>query len=358
MASSNENDDMTESLSDLYDKAFKLYNDIMNTDEPTNSLKVQVDIKKCMSMLENATKLVSLADMFSSNEEFDEVPTENLKYFLLPVLLGTLTTKLCNRENRLHYVDVAEVYFYDFLERVKAYGITNIEIPTLKKRDSDDKEENNEENTSKSETQMIEDMVNIRKNKIQRYKQQKQLKEKLETLKSNMNNPNIDDETKRQYFVTLIELYIYQAIEDIVSLDEERKILKHMSAMKREEKSDKKKDVKTPKLQSVIITRNLAQKEVFGAGYPSLPVMTVEEFYEKKVADGEWAPGGPGQTAVGQKSLQDMANNQDTLEEDPEVLQKEELVEKDDEEYLAHMRDMDEYKDTHKRGWGNRYNRS
>lgn len=46
------------------------------------------------------------------------------------------------------------------------------------------------------------------------------------------------------------------------------------------------------------------------------------------------------------------------LEQDREDKEKEELVEKDDPETLARARAMDEYKDTHRRGWGNRANRS
>lgn len=43
---------------------------------------------------------------------------------------------------------------------------------------------------------------------------------------------------------------------------------------------------------------------------------------------------------------------------DREEEEKERRVEEDDEEMLARQREMDEYKDTHRRGWGNRYNRS
>lgn len=35
-----------------------------------------------------------------------------------------------------------------------------------------------------------------------------------------------------------------------------------------------------------IITKDQLQKKVIGAGYPSLPTLTVEEFYEQKVKDG------------------------------------------------------------------------
>lgn len=45
-------------------------------------------------------------------------------------------------------------------------------------------------------------------------------------------------------------------------------------------------------------------------------------------------------------------------EEDSEAISKEEKEERDDPEYLEQTRAMDEYKDTHRRGWGNRANRS
>lgn len=36
----------------------------------------------------------------------------------------------------------------------------------------------------------------------------------------------------------------------------------------------------------------------------------------------------------------------------------ENMIENDDEEYLARQRAKDEFKDDHRRGYGNRYNRS
>ena len=38
----------------------------------------------------------------------------------------------------------------------------------------------------------------------------------------------------------------------------------------------------------------MIQKKVFGAGYPSLPTMTIEEFYEQKVQDGTFQMPGSG----------------------------------------------------------------
>lgn len=45
-------------------------------------------------------------------------------------------------------------------------------------------------------------------------------------------------------------------------------------------------------------------------------------------------------------------------EQDKEDEEKEDKIENDDPETLARARAMDEYKDDHRRGWGNRHNRS
>jgi len=45
-------------------------------------------------------------------------------------------------------------------------------------------------------------------------------------------------------------------------------------------------------------------------------------------------------------------------DENNEMILKEKKEEKDDPEYLERARAMDEYKDMHRRGWGNRANRS
>lgn len=107
-------------------------------------------------MFEDATRLVSVVDMFSDNEAFEEVATENIKYFLLPALLGKLTNQLCVTEDRMHLIKVAEVYFVDFLKRLKAYNLTDVKIPEI---DSTDKKKEGGDNQNISETKMLENMV-------------------------------------------------------------------------------------------------------------------------------------------------------------------------------------------------------
>lgn len=126
---------------------------------------------------------------------------------------------------------------------------------------------------------------------MQRYREQKELESQLETLRTNLSNVNIDDEVKREYFITLIKLYINLTIEDLSSLATEKPILEHMTKEGKNETMasralDKHKP-SIPKLQPIIITRDEMQKKVYGAGYPSLPVLTVQEFYDQRVKDGE-----------------------------------------------------------------------
>ncbi|XP_017882569.1 immunoglobulin-binding protein 1 [Ceratina calcarata] len=343
-------------LSELFDKAFELFNDLNKTHEPTNSPKVQSDIKRAMSMLEEATKLVSIVDMFSQNETFDEVATENIKYFLLPVFLGMLATKICNTDDRMHVVNVAEIYFIDFLKRVKAYGLTDIEVPEIKT----ETETESAPGKVRTNAELITEMVNRRNTKLQRYKEQKELESRLEVLRKHLSDPNIDDEVKRDYFVTLIRLYVNLTIEELSSLAAEKPILEHMKRMGKTEmmsgQVSQKRKPAPPTLQPIIITRDDVQKKVFGAGYPSLPVMTVQEFYDQRVKDGDW-PDPAQQHEANAKCLQDMVNNQGA-DDEQEIIQKESMIESDDPEMLKRLRNMDEYKDTHRRGWGNRANRS
>ncbi|XP_045499117.1 immunoglobulin-binding protein 1 [Colias croceus] len=330
-----------ESLKSIYDTAMKLFNKIETGNEATNSDAAQMTLKTTISKFEKATNLVSLSGMFSKNESLDELPTETLQYLLLPALLGTLTLKLCNQP-RKEIITVAEIYFRDFLQRCKDYGVTDVEVAQPSA---------NEDNTvsrPQSEQAKIASMVLTREAKIKRYKEMKELKEKLGTLSKAMESPNVDDQTKREYFTTLLLNYVNQAVEELSSIEQEKPILEYMAKHAGELKPSQRE--RAPVLKPVIITRDALQKAVYGAGYPSLPTFTVEEFYDKRVREGTF----PAASNIPHTKIQSSEADADEAEE----VKKERLEEDDDPEELARKRNMDEYKDDHRRGWGNRYNRS
>ncbi|CAH2256757.1 jg10976 [Pararge aegeria aegeria] len=288
-----------ESLKTLFDEAMKMYDKIENGNEATNSDAVQLSIKATIGKFEKATNLVSLSGMFSKNEDLEELPTETLQYLLLPALLGTLTLKLCGQP-RKGVIQVAEIYFRDFLQRCKDYGVTDVEVPQTM----------GSESTSRQQTEQanIANMVLSRQAKIKRYKEMKELKEKLSTLSKAMSSPTADDATKREYFVTMLLDYVNQALEELSSIEQEKPILEYMA----------KKGIN-------VFKPNIVCYRFPGSG-SNIPHATIQ--------------------------------NADADPDEAEQMRKERLVEDDDPEEVARQRSMDEYKDDHRRGWGNRHNRS
>ncbi|XP_034831228.1 immunoglobulin-binding protein 1 family member C [Maniola hyperantus] len=329
-----------ESLKTLFDQAMQMFDKIDNGNEATNSDAVQMSIKATIAKFEKLTNLVSLSGMFSKNEDLEELPTETLQYLLLPALLGTLSLKLCGQP-RKDVIHVAEIYFKDFLQRCKDYGVTDVEVPQPSSSDSISRQQ--------TEQAKIANMVFSRQAKIKRYKEMKELKEKLSTLSAAMASPTADDDTKRQYFVTLLLNYVNQALDELSSIEQEKPILEYMAKNAGEHKPEKRE--RAPPLKPVIITRDAVQKAVYGAGYPSLPTMTVEEFYDKRVRDGVFP-------AAGSNIPHATIQTADADPDEAEQIRKERLYEDEDEEEMARQRRMDEYKDDHRRGWGNRHNRS
>lgn len=100
----------------------------------------QMKVRKAILLLEDATRLVSVLDLFSRNERISEVPTSTLKFFLLPVLLGDLNSKLVDNNDRLELIKIVEAYYRDFLQRAKDYDIVN-DLCVPKPMSDDDDEE-------------------------------------------------------------------------------------------------------------------------------------------------------------------------------------------------------------------------
>lgn len=63
-----------------------------------------------MRLFEDCTRLVSIIGLFSTNESYKEVSTNDLKYLLLPFFLGQLSQKLCGG-SRQNIIEISEVYF-------------------------------------------------------------------------------------------------------------------------------------------------------------------------------------------------------------------------------------------------------
>lgn len=340
-------DQEEESLSALFDKALVLHNEILDSKEDTNSEPFQDKVKKGILMLEDATRLVSVLDIFSRNENYSELPTEHLKFFLLPVLLGDLNNKVIENV-RDGIVEITQVYYIDFLQRCQDYGFNVDKIPKIVKVKED------EDDGDVEQIPRLPDMGKMtaeRNAKMERFRQSKQLESDLRELKSVISGASRDEEILRNYFLKLIQAFVNTSLDELASLEMEVGVLQHMAKVKAG-KVVPEPEKPRRKLQPIIITKDKLQKEVYGLGYPSLPVLSVDEFYEKRIEEGWWKPPSSG------GALQDRATDPD-LEarmKEQEEREEDDKVDRDDEEAREKAMRMDEYKDDHRRGEGNRHN--
>lgn len=152
-------------------------------------------------------------------------------------------------------------------------------------------------------------MSRQRNSKIEQYRIKKELDDQIKQIKIVMEREHIDDDVKRDFYLKLIKSSIMNVIDEIASVDQEKQILDHLSQLKHDNPDNshlsKPPRRSTERLKPIIITKDAAQKAVYGMiwrricekryitavyfiglGYPSLPTMTVDEFYTQRVKDG------------------------------------------------------------------------
>uniref|UniRef100_A0A8C1PS36 Immunoglobulin (CD79A) binding protein 1 n=1 Tax=Cyprinus carpio TaxID=7962 RepID=A0A8C1PS36_CYPCA len=331
-------------LSDLLDRGWKLYEEVDTTNEPSSSTAVQVKVKRGIMQLEEATMMVNQLDLFSRNEALEEISTTDLKYLLLPALLGALTMKQVNPNKRLEHVQAARVYFMDFLQRCKSYDICSFQLPKTSENTADtptEEQMNPPVPMPMSQSDLIA-MATQRQAKIERFNQRKETEAKLSEIRGLVESGSADEEVVRDFYLLNVRRWVTLALEEIDSISQEIEILKRMELFK--QSAPQPSPPKRPPMKPFILTKDAVQAKVFGAGYPSLPTMTVDDWYEQHRR----------QACLPDQGIPRSAANDD--KEEDERAERERKEENDDEEALQKARDWDHWKDTHRRGYGNRKN--
>ncbi|XP_049898710.1 immunoglobulin-binding protein 1 [Epinephelus moara] len=333
-------------LCDLLDRGWKIFEDVDSTNEPLGSTSIQVRVKRGIKMLEEASGMVAQLDLFSRNEELEEIATADLRYLLLPALLGALTTKQTGQNKRLEIVQTARVYFMDFLRRCKEYDISQFKLPNVTNENSPEEASESGYSTAKS-VPCPSDLVSMaaqRQAKIERYRQKKELEAKLSDVRRAVDSGQADDEVTRDFYLLNVRRWVTVCLEEIESIDQEVEILKRMDGLKGAVKQPA--QPARPPMKPFILTKDAVQAQVFGAGYPSLPTMTVDDWYDQHRKHGVLPDQGIPRTVP----------VEDTDAKEREEEEKEKRAENDDEESLLKARNWDDWKDTHRRGYGNRQN--
>ncbi|XP_076843824.1 immunoglobulin-binding protein 1 [Brachyhypopomus gauderio] len=328
-------------LAEMLDRGWRLYEEVESTSEPTGSNPVQVKIKRGLMRLQEAAGMLEQLDLFSRNEELDEVSTADLKFLLLPVLLASLTLKQVSGSHRLDHLSSARSNFHLFLRHCKDYDISTFHLPPDQEEGADTptgEEPDSRGPAPRSQPDLIA-MATQRQAKIERFKQRKATEAKLAEVRALVDGGSTDDELVRELHLLQIRRWIPLAIEEIESIDQEIQILKRMDVLKQNPVPPSL--PRKPPMKPFILTKDAMQAKVFGEGYPSLPTMTVDDWYEQHRKKG---------------CLPDQGISQGTVDVDAEEREKERREEEDDEEALQKARNWDDWKDTHQRGYGNRKN--
>ncbi|XP_074063544.1 immunoglobulin-binding protein 1 isoform X2 [Macrotis lagotis] len=264
-------------LSQLLESSRRLLSEVENTQESTNSRFIQEKVKQGLESLEKASRMMAQLDLFSSNEDLEEIASSDLKYLLVPALRGAFTLKLVNLSQRLEQVQSARAYFVDFLKQCKNYQIAKFDLPV--NHDGTSMKKSLEGPTGSQ--QILVAMASHRQAKIERYKQKKELENKLAALESAVENGRADEEQVREYYLLHLQKWVTISLEEIESIDQEIAILKTRDISKQASTSQIPPQI-IPPFRPFVLTRDATQAKVFGSGYPSLASMTVTDWYEQR----------------------------------------------------------------------------
>ncbi|PAV58338.1 hypothetical protein WR25_14726 [Diploscapter pachys] len=331
MASSSEsNADDAVDLKRVIEQAEKLAAQIDNGSIDTAQL--QTLIPKHIDELAKLTAAVNRLELFSSNETVDDVPTESLRYLLIPCCLGLL--------HHNHNVQITEKI--DELKKAKNLEIVDFSLPT-------GEADLNETETSDARPTTSSNGEDRRKMKIERFTRQTAMSKAMQNIRMELKRKADDESLARELYLSQLKYWAEKVMDEVESIDAEIPMLR-MVVERAKNQGNSVVQPPAPSSQPksswkpFILTRDAAQKAVFGQGYPSVATLTVDEWAQQRFGN----PTGENGSALNfPAGHNDNADNEDDKDGDEEAEERE----------RQRKIEWDEYKDTHRRGWGNMHNK-
>ncbi|CAL5870933.1 uncharacterized protein PFLUO_LOCUS5175 [Penicillium psychrofluorescens] len=328
----------------------------------TNTDTFRDDVNSTIAKFRECQRQVGILSLFSSNESLDDVSTGDIPYLTLDYHLAELMQRAPSSDRELVLRNTLEQY-ENFLSRVAEYGL----LPGGDKKLFDQYLANPPSFTLAP----VNDAAARRDIKVTRFREEKELKQKLEYLSRNEARLQSDDDDTRRLYLAEVQLYTHQTFQALDLLVQELSILAAMrhappptvpgdndarerSNLGGENFSDRLDPSVSQLLRggrggpllntkgrpmqpfTLLDKRSQLQQGVFRSGH-NLPTMTIDEYLEEEHRRGNFIEGGGEQSGI-----------------IPEV--DEDDLDKADEETMK-AREWDEFKEANPRGAGNTLNR-
>uniref|UniRef100_A0A2K5S4Z2 Immunoglobulin binding protein 1 n=1 Tax=Cebus imitator TaxID=2715852 RepID=A0A2K5S4Z2_CEBIM len=282
-------------------EAKQLLDEVEVATAPAGSRIVQEKVFKGLDLLEKAAEMLLQLDLFSQNEDLEEIGPTDLKY-----LFGASISRI-NPSKCLDHLQRAREHFINNLTECHCYHVAESELPKVKNNSA----ENHTANSSMAYPSLVA-MASQRQAKIERHKQKKDLEHRLSAVKSAVESGQADDEHVHESYLHL-RRWIDISLEEIEKRNSSREAsTSNLSCQER------------PPVKPFILTQNMAQQH---RKYGALPDQGVIKATPEE--------------------LRKAAQQQEDQEEKGE---------EDDEQTLYRAREWVDWKDTHLRDYGDRQN--
>ncbi|KAL2840997.1 TAP42-like protein [Aspergillus pseudoustus] len=328
----------------------------------TNTDAYRNDVNATIAKLEECQRVVGVLSMFSSNELLEDISTSDLPYLTVEYLIAELLQRSYSADREATLQQVLQ-QFEAYLARLDDYALLNPKDKKLYERYA--------ANPPSFSLTQTNDAATRRDVKITRFKEEKELKQRLEYLSENQHQLQSDEDNVRQLYLAEINLYTHQAFQSLDLLTQELSMLSMIRKMPpRPELSDENderrrdrgsdanyserldppisqllqggkfgpllsKDGKPMQPFTLLDRRTQLRDGVFRPGH-NLPTMTIDEYIEEEHRRGNVLKGG------------EQSGQREEIDEDD--------FDKADEE-TRKAREWDEFKEANSRGSGNTLNR-
>ncbi|KAF2423593.1 phosphatase 2A-associated protein [Tothia fuscella] len=207
------------SLRELFNEAENLRSTLDSSTTPTNSTSFQENLASAISTYEECLRVANRISLFSPNETLEDINSSNLQYLLLNFHLAELEQRITGGDRRGH-VEKRRGLYEKCLKLLDMYDL-------LGRADARLYEEYLDSTAAAGGFSITGkgDAVARRELKISRFKEEKELKRKLEHLRQNPLALQNDDDGLRDLHLTSISLAIHQTFQQLESLALESQIL-------------------------------------------------------------------------------------------------------------------------------------